>query len=117
MDEHRRLGLCFNCDEKYVHGHNRVCKHIFYLKLHDNDSEDDDSTYPDPENPIISLHAITGVPASKMMQVPVNLGAITVVALIDLGSMHNFISKDAAKRTGLPLTPRVHMNVTVANDE
>jgi hypothetical protein len=116
MDERRRLGLCFNYDEKYTCGHNRVCKHI-YLELHDSDSEDNDSTDPDSENSVISLHAIAGVLASKTMQVPMNLGAITVVAHIDSGSTHNFISEDAAKRMGMPFVPRDHMSVTIANDE
>jgi len=29
--ERRRLGLCFNCNEPYSRGHNRVCRRIFYL--------------------------------------------------------------------------------------
>jgi hypothetical protein len=29
MVERRRLGLCFNCNEKYTRGHNRFCRHIF----------------------------------------------------------------------------------------
>jgi hypothetical protein len=29
--ERRRLGLCYNCDEKFVRGHNRVCKRLFLL--------------------------------------------------------------------------------------
>jgi hypothetical protein len=29
--ERRRLGLCFNCNEPYSRGHNRVCHRIFYL--------------------------------------------------------------------------------------
>jgi hypothetical protein len=29
--ERRRLGLCFNCDEKYSRGHNRFCKRIFFM--------------------------------------------------------------------------------------
>lgn len=98
-------------------GHNRVCKHIFYLKLQDNDSEDVGTTKPESENPVISLHAIAGVTANKTMHVPVNLGVITVVALIDSGSTHNFIFEDAAKRMGLPFVPPDHMSVTVANNE
>jgi hypothetical protein len=29
QQEHRRKGLCFNCDEPYVRGH--VCQRLFYL--------------------------------------------------------------------------------------
>jgi hypothetical protein len=31
MAERRRLGLCFNCNEKYTRGHNRFCQRIFFL--------------------------------------------------------------------------------------
>jgi hypothetical protein len=29
--ERRRLGLCYNCNEPYSRGHNRVCHRIFYI--------------------------------------------------------------------------------------
>jgi hypothetical protein len=29
--ERRRLGLCYNCDEKYSRGHNQVCRRLFYI--------------------------------------------------------------------------------------
>ena len=31
QEERRRLGLCYNCDEKFGRGHNRVCKCLFLL--------------------------------------------------------------------------------------
>ena len=38
QEERRRLGLCYNCDEKYGRGHNQVCKRLFLL---DSVEEDD----------------------------------------------------------------------------
>jgi hypothetical protein len=35
VDERRRNGKFFNCDEKYVRGHNRVCAKLFSLEIHD----------------------------------------------------------------------------------
>lgn len=29
--DRRRLGLCYNCNEPYARGHNRVCRQIFYI--------------------------------------------------------------------------------------
>jgi len=39
MEECRRLGLCFNCNEKFVRGHNHVCQRIFFLDLADDDDD------------------------------------------------------------------------------
>jgi hypothetical protein len=61
QEERRRLGLCFNCNEKYTRGHNRVCRRIFYIggfKIGDEARDADD---PGPEAPVFSLHAIAGV--------------------------------------------------------
>jgi len=68
MEESRRLGLCFNCNEKFGRGHNRVCQRIFLLDLAA--AEDDDDTKADeatPTEPQISLHAIAGVCSSETM--------------------------------------------------
>lgn len=51
------------------------------------------------------------------MQVAVSLGAATPVALLDTGSTHNFISEEAARRTGMPVQPRPCLTTTVANGE
>nr|CAB3453399.1 unnamed protein product [Digitaria exilis] len=111
MEERRRLGLCFNCNEKFGRGHNKVCQHIFLLDLA---AEDDDdaagSDGPDADadgDPHISVHAITGIRTGETMQVRIKLGAATLLALLDTGS------------TQLPLalqhTGRLH--VTVVNGD
>lgn len=70
QDERRRLGLCFNCNEKYTRGHNRVCKRIFYINGVDIEAADDvvaeDS--PDTEMSVFSLHAVAGVAACNTIQ-------------------------------------------------
>jgi hypothetical protein len=43
MEEQRRLGLCFNCNEKFGRDHNRVCHRIFLIDLAL--EEDDVNTY------------------------------------------------------------------------
>jgi hypothetical protein len=43
QDERRRLGLCFNCDEKYSRGHNKVCKRIFLLDCAADDDYSEDA--------------------------------------------------------------------------
>src|SRR5512142_22949 len=65
MDERRRQGLCFNCDEPYSRGHNRTCRRLFFLELDEDDPDANEVANPDEphENLRISLHAATGVRA------------------------------------------------------
>jgi hypothetical protein len=115
--ERRRLGLCFNCDEKYSRGHNRFCKRIFFVDGVEIDDTDDAGDAGDKEAPCFSLQAVAGVPMADTMQLAVVLGAAPLVALLDSGSTHNFISEEAARRTGLPLRQRPRLTAMVANGE
>ena len=121
QEERRRLGLCYNCDEKFARGHNRVCKRLFFV---DGMIEEDDSHVPESseeptadESPVFSLHAIAGVAFTDTMQITVTLGASTLTALLDTGSTHNFVSEEAARRSGLPIQQRPRLSATVANGE
>jgi hypothetical protein len=102
MEERRRQGLCFNCNEKFSRGHNRVCQRLFLLDLAIEDDEpnpgDNDLTTDEPH---ISVHAITGIRLSETMQVRVRLGGQSLLALVDSGSTHNFLGEKAAGRTWL----------------
>jgi hypothetical protein len=51
------------------------------------------------------------------MQVVVRLGAITVTALLDSSSTHNFVSAPATARCGLCFIPCTNISVTVANGD
>ena len=48
--EHRRQGLCFNCDEPYTPGH--VCPRLFYLEAADYIPED--AVAPDLAAPAVT---------------------------------------------------------------
>lgn len=49
-DERRRTGQCFNCDDKYVRGHNRVCKRLFHLEIAEaDDGMDTEDGMDDPK--------------------------------------------------------------------
>ncbi|XP_066359602.1 uncharacterized protein [Miscanthus floridulus] len=118
MEERRRLGLCFNCNEKFGRGHNRICQRIFLLDLavaeDDTESETDEAT---PGEPQISLHAIAGVCTSETMQMRITMGGTSLLALIDSGSTHNFIAEEAAAHATLPTLTQGQLRVTVANGE
>jgi hypothetical protein len=51
------------------------------------------------------------------MQIRVTLGAAALVALLDSGSTHNFISEAATRRSDLPLRQRPRLTALVANGE
>ena len=124
MAERRKLGLCYNCDEQFVRGHK--CARLFYLEVPDYiveepDEPDDDppTEQPafDPEKPMISLSAVTGIRARDTMQLRVTIGAHDFTALLDSGSTHNFINPDAASRAGLQFTDSNGAHVIVANGD
>jgi hypothetical protein len=118
--ERRRLGLCYNCNEKYSRGHNRVYRRIFFVDdVIITDEEETAAAEPNYETaaPVFSLQAVAGVPICDTMQVRVDLGTSTLVALLDTGSTHNFIGEEAARRTGLVIQPRSRLTATVANGE
>ncbi|XP_066316651.1 uncharacterized protein [Miscanthus floridulus] len=117
QEERRCLGLCFNCDEKYSRGHNKVCKRLFFVDSVVEEDEDTTEDTPDTETPVFSLHAVAGVAVGNSILLRVQLGAASLVALVDTGSTHNFIGESAADRTGLPVQPRPRLTATVANEE
>jgi len=117
LEERHRNGQYFNCDDKYVRGHNRVCARLFVMQVTSRDEEDDVAKHDDDQQPHISLHAIAGVCTRDTMRVCVQLGQITVTAILDSGSTHNFVSESAARHTGLCFIPRTNLAVTVANGD
>ena len=105
MEERRHLGLCFNCNEKFGRGHNQVCQRIFLIDLA---AADDDAAAEESasDEPIVSVLAISGIRTRETMQMGITIGGASFLALLDLGSCHNFITEDAAARTNLVLVPQ-----------
>jgi hypothetical protein len=110
--ERRRLGLCYNCNEPYSRGHNRVCRRIFYVDGVELAEEEEQG-----EAPVFSLHAVVGVVVNSTIQLRVQVGATTFTALVDTGSTHSFIGETAAQRAGLLVDTHPHLTATVANGE
>lgn len=95
MAKRRKQGLCYNCDEPYVRGHK--CARLFFLEAADyiveepNDHDDADTPPAadppfDPDKPLISLSAITGIRSEETMQLRVRVGPHELTALLDSGS-------------------------------
>ena len=121
QEERRRLDLCYNYDEKYTRGHNRVCKHLFLLDgaVEVDDAADDTAAEDEAveEAPTYSLHAVAGVRAHDSLQFCVLVAGVPLIALLDNGSTHNFISEGVAQQIGLPIQSRPRLTTTVANSE
>ena len=99
MEEYRRLGLCYNCNENFECGHNKVCRCHFVLEGMDDNEVDDpaggDGTVEDTE-PHMHLHAIAGVHTSETMQIHLQLNNNTLLLLLDFDLTHNFILEAAS---------------------
>ena len=116
MAQRRLEGLCFNCPEKFSKEHAKVCsgKGIYYLELGDDDASDDGTTEDDIT---ISVNAVTGIRTSSTLQLRATIGGAVMIALIDSGSTHSFISDTSAHRVGLKPVPRPGLSVVVANGD
>eukprot|EP00261_Vitis_vinifera_P023282 XP_010655166.1 PREDICTED: uncharacterized protein LOC104880390 [Vitis vinifera] len=69
------------------------------------------------KEPEITLHALTGWTVPRTMRIKAIIGVHEVVALIDSGSTHYFISDRVAEMLRLPVKPTTPFTVRVANGE
>jgi hypothetical protein len=129
--ERRRKGLCFNCDEPYTPGH--TCAHLFYLETVDDAevetliaeldattlSEAGITTYGpvDATAFVVSLHAMASIKTAKTMLLPVMIHGERLTALVDTGSTHNFLLRDAMRRLALQPAGAEKFSITIANGD
>ncbi|XP_066373490.1 uncharacterized protein [Miscanthus floridulus] len=113
MQEKRQSGQCYFCLESYNKDHKCAAKGVFLMDLAD--GEDDPlSEINDLE---ISLSALTGLSSADSMLLQVTVSGVQLRALVDTGSTHTFIHSTLVERLGLTVTPRVGLNVMVANGD
>ena len=118
MEERRKKGLCYNCDDKWAPGHKCKNAMLFLLdyvevsqgnansEVHISELEENgyaDQVEQDQEDVEITLYALSGTPTSGTMRVMGRIKHKSFVVLIDSGSTDNFI--DAA------LVSHLHMNI------
>ncbi|KAI9165992.1 hypothetical protein LWI28_024310 [Acer negundo] len=122
LNERRRKGLCFRCNEKFGPGHQ--CKKLFLIQACLEESDDDvemdldGGTEEQPmETPEISLHAMAGTFTTQTMRVRGRLHNAMAIILVDSGSTHNFVSESLAKEVGLQATGSNKFGVLVASGE
>lgn len=113
--EVRRKDLWYNCDKKYTRSTtvSSGCSSWRASKEHDANNPTEESEEAAAEDaPVFS--ALAEVSFADTMQVTVALGSMVLVALLDSGSTHNFISGVAARRSDLPLQQRPRLTTTVS---
>jgi predicted aspartyl protease len=134
MGERRRMGLCYNCDEQFVRGHQ--CKRLFNLITDDPENSaaeaeaeaalhaalmaeqptQEGQATPNEETPRVSLYAIAGIRTRDTIVIPVFVNGQRLEALVDTGSSHTFIDTAVARRIKLESEP-ANLRVTVANGD
>jgi hypothetical protein len=121
--------LCYNCDEPFVRGHQ--CKRLFYLESSDYiDDEgcpaDAGATAGEEEAApvdaftnalVVSLHVVAGIPTENTMVISTTIQGQRLLALLDTGSMHNFIQGAVLQKLGLMTAVGDQLRVTVANGD
>ncbi|XP_068649575.1 uncharacterized protein [Aristolochia californica] len=117
MEQRRATNLYYNCDETYTQGH--ICKSLFWLKVDDSEETPplEKVEEPEMEEPAISLHAMIGLHSTNTMQVRSGLQHLQLLALVDSGNTHNFISQPAAQQLSLLIQQNTGISVSVANGE
>lgn len=75
----------------------------------------DTEVQEDKQEPLISIHALTGVPSYSTMRVRGAIGTRSLHILVDSGSTHNFLDEKLATKLNYPLQEIREMRVKVAN--
>jgi hypothetical protein len=103
---------CFKCNELFTPGHRQHCKQILVIEVVD------DATMTAGE-PTISLHVLIGIQprAGHTMQIAITINEMGLLALLDMGSTHNFIDTDKAAKVGVVLSGVRDLHVAVANGD
>jgi hypothetical protein len=81
---------------------------------------EDDATAQGPVQAkafVVSLHALAGIRREETMLLSVTINGVRLIALLDSGSTHNFLSLATMRRLGLQPSGAEQLSVTVANGD
>ena len=131
MDERRKKGLCYNCDEKWGPGHK--CKNVKLFLLEGIDiiprlqsgvqiTKLDEEVGSDLTKPIeqeedvgITLYALIGTPTPGTMRVRGKINGSGLVLLVNTGSTHNFVNALVVSSLQVKVDVSRILEVKVAN--
>jgi hypothetical protein len=91
-----------------------VSKQLFTIELIDNDEP---LTVGEAFDPTISIHALMGIEprSGRTMKTTIIINTVSLMALLDSGSTHNFVDTAAVTRARLQLTPCGDLHVAITN--
>ncbi|XP_075673885.1 uncharacterized protein LOC142643233 [Castanea sativa] len=132
MEEGRKKGLCYHCDEKWQSGHQCKGARIFLLEGV-SFSQELPSSGPQlveleanrfvvlpkgqellQDTPEITLYALVGSPSPGTMRIEGKLQGHCLVILIDTGSTHNFLDAGLCSSLKLAIDPALAFDVKIA---
>jgi len=127
LQERRALGLCYNCDEKFIPGHKCSTSHFILLLI----DEEEDTKEPNLEEtePVedtitqetndtyfqLSPQAVTGHFSPRTLKFQASIHGLPVMVLIDTESTHNILQPRIASHLHLTLSPIPLFSVMVGN--
>lgn len=139
VEDRKKKGLCFHCDEKWQPRHNckpspklYIMESLFLnsdskLTCQIEDLSDPETIKATPEPQIsdslsdavaeITLYALVGTPTSGTIRLKGKINGHWVIILIDTGSTHNFVDSSVIPILQLPVTSTERFEVKVANRE
>jgi hypothetical protein len=103
MADHRRAGLCLNCNEQFTRGHK--CKQLFKITVM-NDYSLDDLGDVAPNLMMLINSSKSTIPGSRTM--------LLIRILIDIGATHNNIGATFAKLAGIK-DHRINTTIQMGN--
>ena len=136
MEERKKKGLCYNCDDKWAPRHKCKQATLFLMEGVEvaSDSNHNDQYVeidnevcknevckgrrPDQETePEITLYALVGSPTPRTMRVKGKVNFVSLVILVDSGSTHNFIDAAVVSVLHVPMDESQILEVKVANGD
>ena len=122
MEERRKKGICYYCDEKWQPRHNCKGLKLFMIEevqeVHEVEVvEVEDNTEFQLDQADITLYALLGNPSPRTMRVLGQINGHWVVILLDTGSSHNFLDFVLVRTLQLAMDTTRILEVRVANGD
>ena len=122
MEERRKKGLCYYCDEKWQPKHRCKGLKLFMIdevqEVNQGESVEVDVTADIQLDQVdITLYALLGSPSLSTMRVLGQIRGHWVVVLLDTGSSHNFLDDVLVKTLKLAVDSTRILEVKVANGD